>query len=480
MEFYKNNPEFRDHLMLEEDTGARVTYGDFAKFYQSVKEKLESHTLLFLFCENTIGSVFFYLACLNQQIVPLLLDKNMDAAMAQGLVNLYQPDYLAMPMDGCGLPRQCSGPPVIEEYGYDVFRREKCHSTLLHPDLALLLTTSGSTGSPKLVRQSRYNISVNASAIAGYLELDSTERPITTLAMNYTYGLSILNSHLLAGAAVLLTRSTLFEKEFWDFFLRGGATSISGVPYTYEILKRLSFFQMDLPSLRTMTQAGGKLPPRLHREFAEYAAETGRKFIVMYGQTEATARMGYLPAEYALTKCGSMGIAIPGGTFRLMEDGRREIHSADTVGELVYEGPNVAMGYAQKPDDLAKGDERQGVLFTGDMARRDADGFYYITGRKKRFLKLYGKRVNMDEIEQMLRQEYEGIDVACAGEDDRMRIFIAGENAEFCQKAGDWLAEKSGLHPKGFQVLPIEKIPKNEAGKTLYQELKVLCLQEGM
>lgn len=473
MRFYEINPQYREYLMLEEDTGSRVTYGDFSAFYESVCQRLAPHTLMFLFCENTIGAVFIYLSCLNQQIVPLLLDKHMDAEMAQELMDLYQPDYLAMPQEDCGLSFSSPGTSVIREYGYEIYFREKRHPTVLHPDLALLLTTSGSTGSPKLVRQSRENISVNASAIAKYLELNSTERPITTLAMNYTYGLSVLNSHLLVGAAVLLTRRTLFEKEFWDFFRRSGATSISGVPYTYEMLKRLSFFQMELPSLRTMTQAGGKLPPRLHQEFAEYAAETGRKFIVMYGQTEATARMGYLPADYALSRCGSMGIAIPGGIFRLMEGEHTEIHSAGTVGELVYEGPNVTMGYAKGPEDLAKGDEKHGILFTGDMAMRDADGFYYITGRKKRFLKLYGKRVNLDEIEQMFRQEYAGIDIACTGTDDQMKLYIAGESEEFCRKAGEWLAEKSGLHPKVFRVLSIEKIPKNEAGKTLYKELAI-------
>lgn len=475
MKFYEINPEYREHPMLIEDSKKQVTYGDFETFYYSVREKLEPGTLMFQFCENSIGSVFFYLTCLNRGIVPLLLDKHMDSQMAGSLIAHYRPDYISAP-DGSPFLKNCgTADAAAQGYGYTVVRLPKEGSLRLHPDLALLLTTSGSTGSPKLVRQSRKNLSSNTESIVQYLELDSTERPITTLSMNYTYGLSILNSHLQAGAAVLLTQYTLFEKEFWDFFSREGATSIAGVPYTYEMLKRLNFFNMNLPSLRTMTQAGGKLAPRLHKEFAEYAARTGKKFIVMYGQTEATARMGYLPAQYALEKCGSMGIAIPGGRFRLMEDAHTEILAPDTVGELVYEGDNVTMGYAQEPEDLEKGDERHGVLFTGDMARRDQDGFYYITGRKKRFLKLYGKRVNMDEIEQLFKQEYEGIGVACTGVDDHMRVFIAGtaheKEQDFCRAAGEWLAEKTGLHPSGFEILPIAEIPKNEAGKTLYKEL---------
>ena len=192
----------------------------------------------------------------------------------------------------------------------------------------------------------------------------------------------------------------------------------------------------------------------------------------MYGQTEATARMGYLPAGKAIEKCGSMGIAIPGGKFWLREDEHREITESDTVGELVYEGPNVTMGYALCRDDLAKGDKNSGILYTGDMAKRDADGYYYIVGRKKRFLKMYGKRVNLDEIEQLIKAEFNGIGTACTGEDDHLRVFMEGADEELCAQTAAWLAEKTGIHLRGVQVFSIDEIPKNDAGKTLYHALK--------
>lgn len=472
MEFYKVKPEYRDHLMLMDDTGMRVTYGGFEVFCDTVGKKLEAGTLMMIFCENSIGSVLFYLTCLNHRIVPLLLDKNMDRKLADRLIRIYQPDYIAMSAEDSFESEACTGRTVEAGYGYVVIQCEKEEKTHVHEDLALLLTTSGSTGSPKLVRQSRENICSNAKSIAEYLELDADERPITVLPMNYTYGLSIINSHLEAGAAVLLTERTLFEQEFWSFAKKAGATSISGVPYTYEMLKRLSFFKMDLPALRTMTQAGGKLSEKRHREFAEFAEKTGKKFVVMYGQTEATARMGYLPPEQAIAKCGSMGIAIPGGRFRLMEDEHSEIREAGQVGELVYEGPNVTMGYAECKEDLAKGDELGGILYTGDMAKFDEDGYYYITGRKKRFLKMFGTRVNMDEIEQMIKAEYDGISAACTGEDNRMRIYIECEKEEVCGEMEIRLAEKTGIHPSGIRVFPIGKIPRNESGKILYHALE--------
>ena len=238
--------------------------------------------------------------------------------------------------------------------------------------------------------------------------------------MNYTYGLSIINSHLLVGAVLLLTEKALTQKEFWNFFKEAGATSFGGVPYTYEMLDRLRFYRMELPSLRYMTQAGGKLIPELHKKFAEYAEKNGKKFIVMYGQCEATARMGYLPADKAIEKCGSMGIAIPGGRFRLIGLDGSTVTEPYTTGELVYEGDNVTLGYAECGEDLLKGDEQHGVLETGDMAQFDEEGFYYIVGRKKRFLKIYGNRVNLDEIDRMVKGEFLGIDCAAAGVDDHM------------------------------------------------------------
>ena len=153
------------------------------------------------------------------------------------------------------------------------------------------------------------------------------------------------------------------------------ATSIAGVPFTYEMLKKVRFFKMELPDLRYMTQAGGKLSPELHREFAEWALKQNKKFIVMYGQTEATARMSYLPWEYASSKAGSIGIAIPGGNFRLIDTEGNTIEQPEIAGELVYTGPNVTLGYAQSRFDLSRPDENQGSLHPRDQANRDQDRF---------------------------------------------------------------------------------------------------------
>ena len=287
--------------------------------------------------------------------------------------------------------------------------------------------------------------------------------------MNYTYGLSIVNSHTLAGATMLLTDATIVSKDFWSFFKEQGATSFAGVPYTYEMLRRIRFFRMDLPTLRYFTQAGGKLQPELHKEFAEYALEKGKEFVVMYGQTEATARMGYLPADKSLEKFGSMGIAIPGGKLSIIDVDGKEITEPEITGELVYEGDNVTLGYAECGDDLIKGDERHGRLETGDMAKFDKDGYFFIVGRKKRFLKLFGNRINLDSIDRIVKSVYPDTDVASTGTDSLMIIYITDERISDGVK--ELIAEKTHINQSAIEVRFIEEIPRNESGKVLYTKL---------
>jgi acyl-coenzyme A synthetase/AMP-(fatty) acid ligase len=260
--------------------------------------------------------------------------------------------------------------------------------------------------------------------------------------------------------------------KFWTCFREFGATSFGGVPYTYEMLDRLNFLRMELPSLRTMTQAGGGLSPELHRKFAEYARENDRAFVVMYGQAEATARMSYLPPEKSLEKIGSVGVAIPGGELSLVSSGGDVIAGPDVVGELVYRGANVTLGYAERGEDLIKGDERGGVLMTGDMARRDNDGYYYIVGRKKRFLKIFGNRVNLDETERLIREAFPSADLVCGGDDDKMRIFTTdgGMRRELIKR----LVEMTGFNHAAFEVSEIDEIPRLASGKVNYDKLNDL------
>ncbi len=468
MNFYDLQLRSQTAPILKDDKGILFTVLDWKDLNDVIKGSIPKRSLVFLFGENERIPVGAYLSFLKNKIVPLLLSPSMNKELIRDLLQLYRPDFIFIRE---GLVKAGLNYPVIQRLeDYVILRTGFRYPHKLHEDLALLLPTSGSTGSPKLVRQSYRNIESNAAAIADYLELSPTERPITSLPMHYTYGLSVINSHLHAGATVLLTEKTLVEKEFWEFLRRERATSIAGVPYTYTMLDKLRFFSMQLPDLKVMTQAGGKLSEALHRKFAEYAQQSGKKFVVMYGQTEATARMAYLPPEKALEKVGYMGIPIPEGRFELIDDAENIIHQPETAGELVYYGKNVTLGYAQSAEDLGKGDERKGRLATGDMAVRDAEGFYKIVGRKKRFLKIFGNRVNLDEIEAKCAVKFSDCEFACLGRDDEMIICHTGTLLE--AEVQDFLHELTGLYKGAFRCRPIAAIPKNDAGKVLYGELE--------
>lgn len=474
MELFARCADQPHRLLAVTEEGRKYTLGDLNNASEQLGQAIGGHKLVFLLCENTPGLLLSYFSCLKTGAVPLLLDVHIAPDLLSGLLAAYCPGYICVPKD---LPQETQ--KVLQEYqpvlnledalllqhpGYD--------GPELHPDLAVLLTTSGSTGSPKLVRISAQNLEANTKSIVSYLGLTEQERPITNLAMSYSYGMSILNTHLLAGAAIVLTRRSVLERPFWELMDRERVTSLAGVPYTYRMFQRVGLQRMDLPALRTLTQAGGKLPETLHKEFAVWAERTGRSFCVMYGQTEASPRMGYLPPNEALRKCGSMGIPIPGGKFRLIQEEGQEILDTDAVGELIYQGPNVAMGYAQQADDLRLGDLWHGELHTGDMAKRDKDGFYYIVGRKKRFVKLYGNRVSLDEVERLLSARFPDTGFACIGKDDNLRIFHDSPDPALTQTVSDYLSAQMHFPPRVFHVEFLDAIPKNESGKTKYSALE--------
>jgi acyl-coenzyme A synthetase/AMP-(fatty) acid ligase len=452
------------------DKGETMTYNQLVAIAKEFADAVPQKGLLFCLCENRIGSLVGYVACMEHHIPIVLLDGSKDISVLQNLMTIYQPEYIWISSDKI----ESIGGETIYKYATFSLQKMQYENEIdkpeINPELALCLTTSGSTGSPKFVRLTAKNVLANAESIAEYLEIDEQERPITTLPSYYSYGVSVINSHLIKGATLLLTEGTVAQREFWNFLKEQKATSISGVPYTYEMLKMLRFFRMDLPYLKTMTQAGGKLNKDIAKEYIEFAKEKGKKFFVMYGQTEATARMSYLPFEHALEKYASIGIAIPRGKFSLIDVNGNPIEESDVDGELVYIGPNVSLGYAECRADLAKGDENHGELHTGDVARRDSDGFYYITGRMKRFVKVWGNRCNLDATEQMVKSITTSC--ACVGVDDKITIFVTEQGLE--ESIIKLLAEKTGFNPKAFEVRVIEAIPVKSSGKIDYPAMQAM------
>lgn len=447
---------FSSRTALLTDTAEEITYGLLLATADAIGREIKTRSLVFQLCSNTSDSVAGYLGLLRANHVPLLLSSSIDDVLLENLLQTYRPAFVFLPAGRKGIP----GSEVHRSGEYALVKTGFAVDYSLADELALLLTTSGSTGSPKLVRLSHKNLRSNAEAIAEYLRIAAEDRPITVLPMSYSFGLSILNSHFIRGASLLVTEKTLMEKTFWESARNGGVTSLSGVPYVFEMLKRLRFDPAKYSRLRYLAQAGGRLRPELCAEFAQLCDKRGIEFFVMYGQTEATARMTYLPPSLAAKKPGSIGIAIPGGKLRL-ED------AVNDEGELVYEGDNVSLGYAESRADLSKGDENKGILLTGDLARRDGDGHYYVVGRKKRFLKIFGNRVNLAEIEQLVANA--GFECACTGTDDNLRIYLTKTDGINQLKAH--LSQVTGLNPAALSLIHVDEIPRSDSGKILYANL---------
>jgi acyl-coenzyme A synthetase/AMP-(fatty) acid ligase len=398
----------------------------------------------------------------SQQLVPLILNVKTEDSLYQQLLDTYQPSYICAPSY-----ITLKGEVIDSQFGYQLCKVSDNHC-VLHPELSHLLPTSGSTGSPKLVRHKYENIEAAGLNISTFFELKETDRPLMVLPLYYTMGLSMVFSHLRVGATILITGLSMTDINFWKFFKEQQATSFTGVPYSFQILNLMRFFRMDLPHLELLTQGGGKMPTDLNIKFAEYCRDKGKRWIATYGQSECTARMAYLPAKWALDKVGSIGIAVPNGELSLIDTNGNLILTPHTEGEMCYRGKNVTMGYAREQKDLANGDERNGYIQTGDLAYFDEDGCYYIVGRMGRFLKLFGMRVGLDECEQIVQTEC-GIECACVGTDEKMIVYIT--NTDKQGEVKDTLVQKTHIVATSFEIRTVLEIPKNEAGKKLYSKL---------
>lgn len=421
----------------------------------------DKQALAFLYLDNSIASIKVLLNCLNSRLTLALLSPKLNIEYKQRLEQTYSPYYIY------DATRE-----EIPEFDIQdtFFRNRKGIGNEIHQDIKLLLSTSGTTGSPKFVKLSEDNLVQNALSILDYLPVNSSDVTPLNLPVFYSYGLSVFTTNSIAGGQIVCGNRDVVQKEFWEDMERYGYTSVAGVPYVYEMLHRIGFCRKEHPSLRYMTQAGGKLNGSLIKSFGAYMAERGKAFFVMYGQTEATARMAYMPPYDLLNKAGSIGMPIKGGQFTLATD----------TNELLYSGPNVFGGYATSAADLATY-ERLPVLHTGDVASCDADGYYYITGRLKRFVKLFGTRINLDEVETILKQQMQGETFGCIGIEDKHLLVFHRQSALDDNTVRALLAKKLGLHPTAFKVQKIDEFPLTPNGKldyTAMQENNIPQVQE--
>lgn len=451
-------------LAVKDSSGLVLSYGDLVAFSETIKSVLPERSLMFMMTRNNAGGVAWVIALLQNRIVPLILNSQTASELYLQLYDLYQPAYICVPESELA---HYDYTVIFQEYGYALVSTG-CPSYGLYPELSHLLPTSGSTGSPKLVRHCYANIEAAALNISTFFELTPNDRALMVLPLYYTMGLSMVFSHFYVGATILITDLNMTDRNFWRFIKEERASSLTGVPYSFEIMNLMRFFRMDLPDLTLLTQGGGKMPKELNLKFAEYCRENGKRWIATYGQSEGTARMAYLPPEWAISKVGSIGRAVPNGELSLIDSEGNPITTPYTEGEMCYRGKNVTLGYAHKKEDLSLGDERHGFMRTGDLAYFDEDHCFYIVGRMGRFLKLFGMRIGLDECEQIIKAKY-SVDCACVGTDDKMIVYITNSTLEKSVK--EELVDKTHLVASAFEVRYLSELPRSGAGKILYSQL---------
>lgn len=423
---------------------------------------LPNKSLIIIKAGNNLATLIGYLTALREHHCVMLVNAEIAETQLTHLIAAYQPQVI--------LSAQDELLPLIT-----LCETSSSHS--IAPELAMLLSTSGSTGAAKQVALSYANIQANADSIVEYLPMLASDASLCHLPFFYSYGLSIINSHLNLGACCVLTELTPVNREFWLLFEKHKISSFGGVPYSYEMLLRLRFTSKSFPHLRYFTQAGGKMAVDKILTFAQYARRQQKQFFIMYGQTEASPRMAFLPSSKVALKPNSIGQAIPQGQFCLKDDSGELVTKKGQSAQLFYKGPNVMLGYVNDSSQLAQFSPAE-WLATGDIAYTDEQGDYFISGRMSRFIKLFGQRIDLDQVERLLAEMQ--LEAYCCGSDSR--LIIALKHTPKDDNAGAsipdikmTIAKQLGLHPSTIQMIVYAQLPLTDNGKKDYHAVTLLA-----
>lgn len=467
MHLFKNFKKFSENTALYNPDFGKVAYKDLIKKSYEIASSVKQRSLILIISKNSVEDIMIYTAAISNNHVIMFIDAKTNHKHLLDIINIYKPDYIFA-------PKSMQNELNLSEYENNLpfknhffSKRKILINCSMNSELSVLLPTSGSMGSSKFVRLSKRNISSNTMSIVKYLNISQSEKAITNMPLSYSYMFSVINSHLISGASLLVTNRSLLEKKFWTEAREFRITSFSGVPFMYEMLEKLGLENTWIPSIKYFTQAGGKLDYDKTLKIINFCKTKKAKFLVMYGQTEASPRMSYLKWEDATSKIGSIGSAIPNTKMWIENENSEKIEKAGLEGELVFSGQNVSLGYAEKRIDLEKGDVNEGILYTGDLAMTDEEGFFYLKGRIKRIAKIFGNRINLDEIQNRMKDL--GIEVACIEKNNKILVYY--ENNLYVDFIDKKIIEVTGQNKNVFKTCKIDKIPRTSSLKINYAQL---------
>ena len=446
-----------ENICLINENNTSVTYGEIYQFSLKLKF-IKTNELSILLVENDLISYKLYLGLLIAKKPFLILDKNLSIDFINKFISDYQPTHIFS-------SSTFISSSLLNDFHYRVITENS--NFIIDLNIAIIIPTSGSTGDQKSVMLSYKSLEINAKSISEYLKLNYKDITITNLPLSYAYGISIVNSHFLSGGRILITNLSIIQKRFWDLFDEFKITNFNGVPYTYTTMVRMNLNIFKRKSFRFFTQAGGHLDQKVKQKYLEFCMQNKKNIFIMYGQTEASPRISYFPLNLFPDKINSIGKPIPNGRI-FLKDGDTILNKDMQEGELCYEGDNIFIGYANSCKELSKVHVIK-VLFTGDIAYRDVDGFYFITGRKSRFTKIDGKRISLDSIQNELTNTLER-EVICVEKSDK--ILIVSEKKIIINDDFKELMKKFNIRKSDYEIIRIESFPRNSSGKIKYNSIK--------
>lgn len=447
--------KYGDLTALITETGKIINYRNLYLEIEKLAKFLIMGKLVMIKAYLSEETIIGYVSAINHGVTVIIASSERDFTE---LLKVYRPFYIWQRRDDQNIQ---SYKRIYEYQNNELLVRNNELEYPIHPELALLLSTSGSTGSKKYVRISKKNLQANTKSIIESLGIVMGDRAALMLPMSYTYGLSIVNTYLYQGGCLLVPNSSMIHPDFWKFIEKNECNAICGVPNTYNFLKKMNFHNRSLNTLKLATQAGGKMNLETEKYMLNVAQDKGFRLAIMYGQTEATARMSCHILNENSDKIGSAGKAIPGGKIEIIED------------EIIYQGKNVTLGYAESYLDLCKGDERKGILQTGDLGYLDEDGYIYITGRKNRIAKINGFRINLDELQEKICVSID-IECACIEHMESIVLYFSDSTRRESEVV-NYLQKECNINRSFFKIEHINKLPKNTNGKINYLLLRELC-----
>ena len=467
MSLFKSIQKYKNNIALISNLTGPITYSELVKQTMSIKKCIPERSLVFLITQNTVAPLICYISSIRNNYVVLMIDIKTNAENVSKLFKLYNPTFIIAPKKWLKNSKFNNGLVVKNIYDYAICKTSKKKIKNINLNLSLLLPTSGSMGSPKFVRLSNKNLKINTDSIIKSLNIKSKDRTITTMPYSYSYMLSIINTYIESGASIVVCNYSIFNKEFWEQFKKNKITSLSGVPYIYEMLIKLGLEKIYIPSLKILTQAGGKLNNTLAKKIIQFCKNKKIKFFMMYGQTEASARMSLLNWKDAERKIESIGKPIPFTKMWIEDNAGKIIKKPNIVGELIFKGKNVSQGYCNNIRDLKKKDTNKGILKTGDLATFDEEGFFYIKGRKNRIIKIFGNRFSLDEIENSMLES--GIKIICKEDNEKLLVFFESDFLE--SEVLKRISNITGQNKIAFKCISIKSFPRTMSGKIDYVKL---------